>query len=247
MSKKGNNENKKGKNIYNKENLDILELFSRNLDLEEKKVNYGTPGGSIGTDNYDIEPGMTPCLTCKYMFGGCPQEIDSEKMELISNCAHYEPSEISESELIEEPKKEPIKDMKKKEEIFFQIDDVSGGEFITEENSSNSEFNNAKKSKKFLVDDILAKWHEEQGKLRIYCAKCEQEMIKKMTPKKEFYMCPNFPECRIQAEPLYISKAVLQNVATNKIKGDLIVLYRWDENKNIVNVSEIFSEKKLFL
>ncbi|MCP4761143.1 MAG: hypothetical protein GY870_05130 [archaeon] len=260
MSNNGkNNKDEVTKENIHKNNgsMDILELFSRNLDLEEKKVYYGTPGGSIGTDNFEIDPDTSPCLKCKFMLENCPKNIDSEKMELIRDCAHFEPSEIPESKLNRKKKikknKKKNREKEKKKEITIeegtlcQFPQITENDFIEEENSSNSEFSNTKKSKQIIINKILAKWNEEHGKLRIFCAKCEQEMMKKVTLKKEFYMCSNFPECKTQGDPWYISKAVLKNVSTNKLKSDLVILYKFNKNKNSVNISEIYSEKKLFL
>ncbi len=72
-------------------------------------------------------------------------------------------------------------------------------------------------------------------------------MDKVVTTRKIFYRCQNFPECQIKADPWYISQAVKKNIVSHIEHGDLIVLYQYDDLKNIVTVSEIYSEGKLFL
>ncbi|MCP4763699.1 MAG: hypothetical protein GY870_18150, partial [archaeon] len=229
---------------YDKENLDILELFSRDLDLQEEKVSYGVTGGTVGTDNYDIEPGMTPCLTCKYMFGGCPQDIDSEKMELMTDCASYEPLEMPEPKPIEEPKKEKKKE--KKDEILFKnvsrMDyDITPSQTVKEDSLSIK--------KKDLLADILVAQEKSKGELRVVCSACESEMTKKKTRKKEYYACSNFPECKVQGELWYMQKSIKSKtgIAINKLKSDLIIMYKFDKVKNVISISSIFSEQKLFL
>ena len=100
--------------------------------------------------------------------------------------------------------------------------------------------------KQDLLAEIMGKWKEERGKLKIYCKACEREMIKIATTKKLFYRCSEFPDCTVQADPWYIEKAVEKIVTSHRKHADVLILYQYDESKNTIYVSEIYSEGKIF-
>ena len=213
--------------------MDKLEFFSRDLDKESNKENAPN---LTGTYNYDLDNSISPCLSCKKI-SGCPKGLSTSEMESLRDCDHYYPvnqNEITVDELENRIEKAEIKHQPK-----IIIGDVSK----KIENLSHD----SKKQELFFT--ILSKWREEQGQLRVVCIKCEAPMIKRMTLKKEYYYCPNFPECNVQANPIFIAKAIMEDnsIATNKIRADKIVLYRYDDDKNIITVSEIYSDKKIFM
>ncbi|MHA1728468.1 MAG: hypothetical protein ACTSWY_07020 [Promethearchaeota archaeon] len=212
--------------------IDILEFISKDMDQQLKFKDKKKTGSA----NYYIEEGISPCISCKYIFGGCPKGIDMMEMESVTECEYYIPLEQNNSKNSSNSK---IKDRGKTAS--------DGRESISSLGTKNRK--NLSDEKKKLLDSILNKWKKEHQKIKIFCAACEMEMIHKKTLKKEKYVCPNFPECKVEAKPRYISVAMKNEnrIATNRLKADLIVLYKYDKNKNIVNISEIYSEEKIFL
>ena len=209
--------------------MDPLEMFSRDLDKEDKK-----PDVKTGTFHYDLDNTISPCLSCSKI-GECPNGLSTSEMETLTDCDHFYPV-IQDEITVEE-----LENRTEKTEIKRQI--ITGNVSKKIENLSHD----SKKQELFF--EILSKWREEQGQLRVVCIKCEAPMIKRMTLKKEYYYCPNFPECKIQAKPIFIAKAIMADncIATNKIQADKIILYRYDDEKNIMTISEIYSDKKNFL
>lgn len=213
--------------------MDRLEFFSRDLDKESDK--NSTPN-LTGTFNYDLDNTISPCLSCKNIIE-CPDGLSTSEMESLRDCDHYIPV-IQDEIMVDE-----LENRTEKTEIKLQPIIITGDVSKKIEKLSR----NSKKQELFF--SILSKWREEQGQLRVVCIKCEAPMIKRMTLKKEYYYCPNFPECNVQANPIFIAKAIMEDngIATNKIKADKIVLYRYDDEKNIITVSEIYSDKKIFM
>ena len=188
---------------------------------------------SVGTSNYDLDTSMSPCIACKHMFGICPKEIDIMEMENVTECDFYEPPEQDVAESSSTVQK------KQATQVISPIINVSSSK-TKEDLDSN---------KQKILDSILKNWDNERGKLRVICTFCEVEMIHRTTQKKEAYVCPNFPECKVEANPWYINVALNNpnGIATNKLRADLIIIYKFDKRKNLISISEIFSENKIFL
>lgn len=213
--------------------MDPLEMFSRDLDKKSDKENSHK---LTGTYNYDLDNTMSPCLSCKKI-SECPDGLSTSEMESLKDCDHYYP--VIQNELTVDELEDRTEKLKVKSECKIITGDVS--------RKIQSLSHDSKKQELFF--SILSKWREEQGQLRVVCIKCEAPMIKRMTLTKEYYYCPNFPECNVQAKPIFIAKAIMEDngIATNKIKADKIILYRYDDEKNVITVSEIYSDKKNFM
>lgn len=186
------------------------------------------------------------CFSCTLMIN-CPRSVDSSAMETIFACKFYTDEEIetvvqtnstsSSNNIISESSTLNADDMAiailhRKEEEKLEIEERKKRE---------------EEEKQKRIQEILKKWEEEKGELQVICKKCETMMKEIITTKKRFYRCSNYPECLIEADSWYVDKASKKGVITQKIHSDLVILYQHDKSKNIVNVSEIFSEGKLFL
>ncbi|MHA1648524.1 MAG: hypothetical protein ACTSVL_13235 [Promethearchaeota archaeon] len=165
------------------------------------------------------------CMNCVFMMN-CPRGKNSSEMENIYKCKKYQMIESR---------------------IPDSIVSVAVNPQILTTQDLDAEKEQLDNSKKLLLEDILEKWKKERGQLKVFCKKCETEMVKVTTTKKVFYRCSNYPDCKIIGDPWYISQAVKKGVVSHVEHGDLLVLYQYDENKNIVFISTIFSEGKLFL
>ncbi|MHA1727850.1 MAG: hypothetical protein ACTSWY_03880 [Promethearchaeota archaeon] len=198
--------------------MDLLEAFSRDLDENDSDKNT-----KMGTINFELDDSITPCLSCKKIMN-CPEGISSSEMETLRECDKFEPIDLE------------------KQNVTEKLHENSHQDIL----DSHSDNKNAAEKKKELINSILSKWKSQAGKIRIFCQKCEAPMIKRISQKKELYFCPNYPECRVQANPWYIFKAIDEGLVTNRLKADLIVVYKYDETKNLISVSEIYSEKKIF-
>lgn len=89
-----------------------------------------------------------------------------------------------------------------------------------------------------LVSEILEKnENQTRGVLKTFCASCNEEMDKLMTPNHVFYRCPNFPKCDINADPKLVSMAVLEDEVQQHEFASTYSVYRYDDALNHVNVS----------
>ena len=197
------------------------------------------------------EPEEIPplCFSCSNMVN-CPRGIDSAQMENIFDCKHYQdmnssvPSpqttfdSMSNSSL---PQKE--KNSSSEEDLLSSILSRRSEDRETEEKLKLQEEDEKQKR----IAEIMQEWEKSKGELKVFCKKCEAEMSKVVTQKKVYYQCNNYPECLIRGDEWYVKKATEKRVITQKIQGDLIKIYQFDETKNIVFISEIYSEGKLFL
>ncbi|UYP47699.1 hypothetical protein NEF87_003984 [Candidatus Lokiarchaeum ossiferum] len=93
--------------------------------------------------------------------------------------------------------------------------------------------------KKEILMEIMAKRKEQRHMLRTYCKKCKLEMDKVISIRLVFYRCPNFPKCENNADPAYVSQAVLDDAITLKEFDEVKVKYEFDYDQNIVWVEEI--------
>ncbi|UYP45035.1 hypothetical protein NEF87_001320 [Candidatus Lokiarchaeum ossiferum] len=203
--------------------LDVDEEFEDLdvLELLSKDIDITPSRPKKQKQEIEMEPGIPWCFMCKNMMD-CPKGVDSQQMETIFECDLFISQEIS-----------PIKKSQDEPPIKRQSEKSSKSQSKEETNA--------------LILEIMKKWEATRGKLDVYCTKCETEMKKIITSTKEFYRCNNYPECNITADPWYIKRAVESGIFSHKEHGDLLILFKYDKDKNIVKVSEIFSDGKLFL
>ena len=215
------------------ENLDVIEELNIQVDAEfedldvlellSKDIDIASPKSKQQKNEEGpiLETGIPWCFVCKNMMN-CPKGVDSQQMESIFECELFISQDIAE---IEQPVEKSFTKKPNKK--------VSKPQSKEETNA--------------LILEIMKKWETTRGKLDIYCSKCETEMKKIVTSTKEFYRCNNYPECNITADPWYIKRAVESGIFSHKEHGDLLILFKYNKTKNIVLVSQIFSEGKLFL
>lgn len=220
------------KNSQNHE-LDLLEIMARDMDKTPNSIQTSPTQPPINKNiNNASKKGSQECICtiCSRVLE-CPRNLDSNQMESIYECDFYKadsPIQISGPSLA-----------------------ISGSNNINSQHNINSiskiDPNIASDSKKTLISEIMQRWEQDSGRLRVCCKKCEAEMDKILTTSKIFYRCSNYPECKIQADPWYISECIQKGLMTNKLHGDVLVLYQYQSEKNMVFISEIFSDTKLFL
>ncbi len=189
------------------------------------------------------------CFNCSNMIN-CPRGIDSSQMETIFECKQYR--DINEPTLVSKTEGGNSSDSQKS--IVLETT-ASEGDLLSSILSRRTEDREAdekhakeeEEAKQNRIAEIMKEWEKSKGELKVFCKKCETEMQKVVTQKKVYYQCKNYPECLIRGDEWYVKKATEKRIITQKIKADLIKLYQFDETKNIVSISEIYSEGKLFL
>ncbi|UYP44406.1 hypothetical protein NEF87_000691 [Candidatus Lokiarchaeum ossiferum] len=213
------------------------------------------------------------CGICTHI-DNCPLNLNSEQMEQVFQCHAFKETETNredrenaiQKEIEEELEKEIQKKLEKKRHRFrlFKRQKKRTEEIIpnkAEEDLQNladlenidisiheeAQIKITNEEKQDLLKEIMNRWEQDRGQLKVICSSCEAEMSKIVTTRKIFHRCTNYPECKIKADPWYISQAVLKGIVSHIEHGDLIILYQYDDLKNIVTVSEIYSDGKLFL
>ena len=212
--------------------MDILDIVAREIDIHGADLSIPSqPAISPTTAGESPKEGDPLCFNCRNMIS-CPLGKNSTEMELIFTCPQFAPMETGEKSSVSIP------------ESGSKSSSVKTPAGVTASKSIDPKSLDADKQN--LLAEIMEKWSEEQGKLKIYCKSCEMSMQKIVTTKKMFYRCSNFPECKIQADPWHIEQAIEKTVTSHKIHADVLVLYQYDDDKNTIYVSEIFSEGKIF-
>ncbi|WP_371805001.1 hypothetical protein [Candidatus Lokiarchaeum ossiferum] len=193
------------------------------------------------------------CFSCSNMVN-CPRGIDSAQMENIFDCKYYQDMNSN----TPSPNITTESSLKSSSETDFSqnIDETSSEEdLLSTILSRRNEDKEAEEKRKLQqeeekqrrIAEIMKEWEKSKGELKVFCKKCEAEMTKVVTQKKVYYQCSNYPECLIRGDEWYVKKATEKKVVTQKIQGDLIKIYQFDATINVVFISEIYSEGKLFL
>ena len=216
------------------------------------------------------------CGICAHI-DNCPLNLNDEQMEQVFQCHAFAETDTNredrEKAIQKEIEKELEKEIQKKldtkkrkfrlfkrrkkpikEEIITEEKDIIVNiqpdpdvEILEESIKEEAEIKITDEEKQDLLAEIMNRWEQDRGQLKVICSSCETEMSKIVTTRKIFHRCNNYPECKIKADPWYVSQAVLKGIVSHIEHGDLIILYQYDDLKNIVTVSEIYSDGKLFL
>lgn len=187
----------------------------------------------------------------------CPRGIDSSQMESIFDCKYYRSMEdgaleVGQANIDLNSSQEglsPSKPSGRTDAAVSSNDLVSSIMQRREQDEMETEAQRAKaeEEKQRRIKEILKEWEKNKGELQVVCKKCESVMTLVKTYKESFYRCSNYPECQITADLWYVGTSQKKRIVSQKIHADLIKLYHYDKAKNLVEVSEIFSEGKLFL
>lgn len=227
----------------------ILELLAAELEpnltqkgkINNSLVNSQEKSGKLLETAEELMP---LCFSCANMTN-CPKGYDSAKMEHVFSCDKY--IDMNSSESLEEKNDSsfqpesvcyicklqtacPLEKSSEEMSVTYSCD-----LFVTQDSLGSEDFQD--------IDDPQSSSHQ----LRVFCTKCNHEMRKIVTTHNVFYRCFNYPECQVTADPFYVTQAVMKSVVSHVEHGDLLFLYRYDEDKNIVWITQIFSEGKLFL
>ena len=80
---------------------------------------------------------------------------------------------------------------------------------------------------------------------QVVCEKHKKFMKEFDSLKETYYRCENFPLCKITAKKELISRAIEDQIVTERVSADTIKLYRWDPSKKYVIISIVKKEKGL--
>lgn len=226
-------------------NSDEMETTFECSEYESHQLNESTQKDSIyitkDNDNRPPQYEESICMICNY-YADCLRGFSEREKERIFQCPDYT---VASHQDMDNPSLDTEQHIQLRS---LYLDSQDEWESIDQPSSSikDSGLNNLDSEKQALLQDILKKWAMERGQLKVYCKSCEQEMTKIITTKKEFYRCLNYPECRNIADPWFVSQSVKKGVVSHVEHGDLLILYQYNQEKNIVFVNRIYSEGKLF-
>ena len=150
------------------------------------------------------------CKSCANK-NNCPRNFDLTTINRMYHCNYYISDEFPPKKALIHPFNVQIKPQKK---------EVSSPQ------------------KKDILLEIMEKRNEQRHMLQTHCKKCNLEMDKVISIRLVFYRCPNFPECGNNADPAYVSQAVMDDEISPKEYDDIKMKYEFDYDSNIVWVNE---------
>ena len=83
------------------------------------------------------------------------------------------------------------------------------------------------------------------GEIKVVCEKCDKYMDLFKSLKSEYYRCRRFPRCNVTGDEKQVARALTEKIVTKRKNADTVKLYRYDENEEVVFVSEVTKEKGL--
>ena len=157
-----------------------------------------------------VSMGESLCKSCSNK-KNCPRNFDLSHVNHMYHCNYYISDKFPPEKALIHPFNVQIKPKQK---------DVS-----------------STKKKKILMQ-IMKKRQEQRHMLQTHCKRCNLEMDKVISIRMVFYRCPNYPECGNNADPAYVSQAVLDDEIFPKEYDSVKMKYEFDNAHNIVWIEE---------
>lgn len=229
------NQNNPKDNAFDFNDLTVSDYSnSKSNSISNSKV---LPSGDKNQSrDSNLDESIPLCFSCQKMMN-CPRGFNSEQMENVFSCSFFADMTQQKEKKIKSSNEDEVSSSSPRPSLCDSCDHYGACPLkkTVEEQKSVYECPEYTSKQKDLKIN------------RIFCSKCNMEMRLIETMKNDFYRCQNYPECQVTADPFYVKQAISKRVVSHIEHGDLLYLYRYEEEESIIWISQIFSEGKLFL